>query len=545
MQPRSLAGGGPRATPSRTLRPPSGSRDFNRGAFGNCGTYYPTSIRLARDSSIRLARTRRFRHSDHYVPLRILFLLLFSALSGLAADAGSSSRPNVVFILADDLGWRDLRCYGSPWHDTPHLDRLAREGMRFTHGYAAAPICSASRAALLTGRSPARLGFEFVTKLPTAKRPAGHPLVGPPYPLNLPLGEVTLGEMLGAAGYATGFFGKWHVSEHQGGYLGWSLTHGPRQQGYAAGDQEFGLHPYSYRENPAAKTTPLPAGDYGRDVLTEKAITFLRAPRSQPFFLHLSHYFVHDPIHSRAPWLVEKYAARLPAGADPCRAEYAAMVETLDHLVGQVLRALDELKLAQNTLVVFTSDNGGNPQYAANGPLRGSKWNLYEGGLRVPWLVRWPGRVPAGATSDLPFIGTDLLPTLAAATGAPPPAGVVLDGRNVLPLWRGAGVAAVDRERPFVWHFPYYHPETGYAAALPAIGVDDFAISQTRPQSAIRSGEWKLVHFYEDDRDELYHLAADGSEQHDLAAKEPARAAALRRLLDLTLRDVGARFPTR
>jgi uncharacterized sulfatase len=474
--------------------------------------------------------------------IRYLLPLL---ILGSSAAAAAESRPNIVVILADDLGWRDLRCYGSPWHDTPHLDRLAREGVRFTQAYAAAPICSASRAALLTGRSPARLGFEFVTKLPTAKRPAGHPLMGPPYPANLPLAEITVGEVLGAAGYATGYFGKWHLSQHTGGYLGWSATHGPRQQGYAEGDQEFGSHPYSYPAKPASKATALPDGEFGRDALTEKAIAFLRARKSAPFYLHLAHYYVHDPIHSRAPWLVKKYAARLPAGADPRRAEYAAMVETLDHLVGEILRALDELGLAENTLVVFTSDNGGHPVYAANGPLRGSKWNLYEGGVRVPWIVRWPGRVPAGVTSDAPFIGTDLLPTLAAATGASVPSMVTLDGRNVLPLWRGAAPSAAERERPLVWHFPYYHPETDYAAARPSIGVDDFAVSQTRPHSAIRVGEWKLIHFYEDKRDELHHLGADVSELRDVAAQEPVRTRELRRRLDEYLSEVGARLPTR
>ncbi len=472
------------------------------------------------------------------IRLSLCLLLWVSAVA-----AAAETRPNIVFILADDLGWRDLHCYGSLWHDTPHLDRLAREGTRFTNAYAAAPICSASRAALLTGRSPARLGFEFVTKLPSAKRPSGHPLVGPPYPLNLPLSEVTLGELLGAAGYATGYFGKWHVSEHTGGYLGWSTTHGPLQQGYAVGNSDFGLHPYGYAAHPELKTSVLPDGDYGRDSLTERAVAFLREKRTAPFFLHLSHYFVHDPIHTRAPWLVQKYAARLPAGASPQRAEYGAMVETLDHLVGQLLTTLDELNLAQNTLLVFASDNGGNPQYAANGPLRGSKWNVYEGGVRVPWIVRWPGRVPAGATSEVPFIGTDLLPTLAAAAGVKPPVGVTLDGRNVLPLWRGETPTVADREQPLYWHFPYYHPETGWAKALPEIGINDFAISQTRPQSAIRAGDWILIHFYEDDHDELYHLPVDLSEQNNLAAREPERAREMRRQLDDTLRGVGARLP--
>ncbi len=459
--------------------------------------------------------------------------------------AAPAPRPNILVILADDLGWRDLRCAGSQWHDTPNLDRLATQGTRFTSGYAAAPICSASRVALLTGRSPARLGFEFVVKEPTAKPPDRHSLAPPPYPRDLPLSEITVAEMLAPAGYATAYFGKWHVSQHNQGYLNWSDTHGPLQQGYAEGNQEFGSHAYGDATRPEADKVELPAGDYGRDALTDRTIAYLRSRRgvAQPFYVHLAHYYVHTPIRTRAQWLVEKYAKRLPAGADPRRATYAAMVELFDHYTGQVLRALDELGLAENTLVVFTSDNGGHPEFAANGPRRGSKWNLYEGGLRVPWLVRWPGRVPAGATSDVPFIGTDLLPTLAAATGAVPPAGVPLDGRNVLPLWQGRGMAPAAAAREFVWHFPFYHPETGYAKARPRIGVEDFAVSQTRPQSAIRVGDWKLLHFYEGNRDELYHLSVDPSESRDLAASEPVQTRALRARLDAHLRTVGARLP--
>lgn len=474
----------------------------------------------------------------------------FAALALGAAmpmTAAPAARPNVVFILVDDLGWRDLRCDGNPWHETPHLDRLAREGTRFTQGYAAAPICSASRVALLTGRSPARLGFEFVTKEPTAKKPDAHALAGPPYPLNLPLEEVTLGEMLGAAGYTTAYFGKWHVSQHNNGYLNWSTTHGPLQQGYQVGDQDFGSHSYGDATRPASESGPLPPGDYGRDPLTEKTVAFLRAQRgsAKPFFLQLGHYYVHTPIRSRAEWLAKRYEQRLPAGADPRRAVYAAMVEILDHLVGQVLTTLDELGLAKTTLVVFTSDNGGHPEFAANGPLRGSKWNLYEAGVRVPWIVRWPGQVPAGKTSDAPFIGTDLLPTLAAATGAALPKGVVLDGRDVLNLWRGAKAGQAEQERAFTWHFPYYHPETKFAEARAEIGVDDFAVSRTYPHSAIRLGDWKLVHFYEDGRDELYHLAADPSEARNLAAQETAKARELRARLDAELRAMQARLPVK
>ena len=221
------------------------------------------------------------------------------------------------------------------------------------------------------------------------------------------------------------------------------------------------------------------------------------------------------------------------------------MVETLDHLVGRLLAALNELGLADNTLVVFTSDNGGHPAYSANGPLRGSKWNLHEGGIRVPWIVRWPGRVPAGSVSDVPFVGTDLLPTVAGATGAPPPAGVTLDGRNLWPVWRGEPAATELLTRPLLWHFPYYHPETGFAAARATIGVSDFAVSQTRPHAALRLGDWKLLHSFEDARDELYHLGRDPGEQTDLATREPARTRELRRRLDAALEEAGARRPTR
>jgi arylsulfatase A len=474
--------------------------------------------------------------------------LVFTLLAASSHVAAQTSRPNIVVILADDLGWRDLKCDGNPWHDTPNLDRLAREGTRFNSAYAAAPICSASRVALLTGRSPARLGFEFVVKEPSAKKPDEHPLALPAYPFNLPLEETTLGEVLGGAGYVTGYFGKWHVSQHNGGYLNWSTTHGPLQQGFVEGVQEFGSHSYGDAGRSAAEKSPLPPGEYGRDALTDKAVGFLRAQRgtSKPFLLFLSHYYVHTPIRSRATWLAEKYAQRLPAGSDPRRAVYAAMVEILDHHVGEVLRALDDLGMTQNTLVVFTSDNGGHPEFSANAPLRGSKWNVYEGGVRVPWIVRWPGKVPAGATSDGRFIGTDLMPTLVAAAGVPMPRGVTLDGRDVLPLWRGEVAAkAVARDRALVWHFPFYHPETGFASSKPEIGIEDFAVSQTRPQSAIRIGDWKLIHFYEGNRDELYRLTTDPSEKTDLAAKEPAKARELRQRLDAYLNETNARLPVR
>lgn len=480
--------------------------------------------------------------------LRICLVLL-AFVGARALAAGSAKRPNIVFILADDLSWHDLRTYGNAWHDTPNLDGLAAQGMRFTQAYASAPICSASRVALLTGRSPARLHFEFVTKEPGTKVES-RPMAVPEYPLNLPLEEVTLGEMLGQAGYRTGYYGKWHVSQHTGGYLGWSNTHGPFQQGFAEGDSEFGSHPYSERSPEGAKKgkgekterPPYPRGEYGADALTDNAIDFIQRRKSEPFFMVLSHYYVHTPVRSRAQWLVEKYRQRLPRDAGEGRAAFGAMVETLDHLVGRVLQALDDQGLADNTIVIFTSDNGGHPEYSANGPARGSKWNVYEGGIRVPLLVRWPGRVPANSSCLTPVVGADLFPTLAAIAGAPMDTKIPRDGVDVSPLWLGKAMA-VTRTQPLVWHFPYYHPETGYAKARDGIGVDDFAVSKTLPQTAIRAGSHKLIRFHEDGREELYHLERDPSEQTDLAKTEPKKRQELAAQLDAYLTSVSARLP--
>lgn len=473
--------------------------------------------------------------------MKTRFLLSLLGL-GLAAATPvlAAGKPNIVFILADDLGWRDLACYGSAWHETPNLDRLAREGMRFTTAYASAPICSASRASILTGKSPARLNFEFVTKEPGVPVES-RGLSTPPYPLNLPLEETTLAEVLGPAGYRTGFFGKWHVSQHNGYYLGWSTTHGPLQQGFAEGDSDFGSHSYSYKENKQIAGQPLPAGEFPADSLTDRAVGFIRAKSDQPFFLYLSQYYVHTPIRARTAWLTEKYKARLPGDADPDRAVYAGMVETLDHLVGRVLQALDEAGVADNTLVIFASDNGGHPEYSANGPLRGSKWNVYEGGLRVPFIVRWPGQVAPGTVCDTPIIGSDLMPTLSAIGGATLPAAVPQDGVDIRPLLRGGKEVA--RTQPMVWHFPYYHPEGKFEEAKPTIGINDFKTSQTRPQSAIRVGDYTLIHFYEGDRDELYHLADDLGEQRDLSAEKPKKTKKLRAQLDAYLKEAGARLP--
>lgn len=315
-------------------------------------------------------------------------LLVASLLSVGTVEVRADDRPNVLLILADDLAWADLGCYGHPWHETPHLDRLASQGMRFTDGYAPAPICSASRASILTGKSTARLGFEFVTKNAPGrqKRLPGQSLVTPPFTLNLPLEETTVAEHLRDAGYHTAFFGKWHLNAHHGGYLGWSPTHGPKQQGFQTAIEGFGSHPYSFRgkrNKPPRITEP---GRFPDDSMVGGAIGFLTEDRREPFFLMVSHFYVHTPVETRCEWLLDKYAGKAPADSPnrERRIAYGAFVETLDHYVGRLMTALDESGRAGDTLVTFTSDNGGHPEYAANGPLRGSKWNLYEGGCGLP-----------------------------------------------------------------------------------------------------------------------------------------------------------------
>lgn len=470
-----------------------------------------------------------------------LRIALTSIICLLSTGPAIARQPNIVFILADDLSWSDLGCYGNTIHDTPNLDRLASEGIRFTQGYAPAPICSASRAAILTGKFPARLNFEFVTKDNPGRQRLDVPLQSPPFTLNLPLEEITMGEALAAAGYTTGFFGKWHVNQHYQGYLGWSPTHSPLQQGFAHGSSNFGSHPYAYREHHELKNQVVPDGTFAKDTLIDNAIEFIEEQREEPYFLYLSQYFVHDPVHSRCQWLIDKYRDRLPEHAAEVRASYAAMVETLDHLVGRVLDAIERSGEEDNTLVVFMSDNGGHPNYTSNAPLRGSKWNLYEGGIRVPMIARWPEVLAPGVRDDIAVHGCDLLPTFCEVAGADTPS-PDCDGVSLLSVLKDQ-TAELERPNPMVWHFPYYHPEKRFKKSPAAIGVGDFYTSQTRPQSAMLAGDWKLIHFYEDDRVELYNLNSDLAEQIDLASQHPELAARLKQQLLQQLDDMNARIP--
>ncbi len=419
------------------------------------------------------------------------------------------NRPNIVFILVDDLGWADLGCYGSTFYETPNIDRLASNATRFTNAYAASPVCSPTRAAIMTGKHPARLR---ITDWIPGQDPQNRKLLGPQDRHHLPLQEQTLAELLKAKGYSTFFAGKWHLGGE--GYY-------PEDQGFDInkGGHEKGSPPGGYYvpyKNP--KLLDGPQGEYLTDRLTDESIQFIRAHRHAPFLMFLSFYTVHTPIQAckRFVTFFEKKAANLPAieavekehegftkqrQDDP---DYASMVHAMDENVGRVLNSLNELKLSQNTVVIFTSDNGGlatlgatRTAPTANGPLRAGKGWCYEGGIRVPLIVRVPSQ--DGATSiDTPVISHDLFATVADLVHAPI-AEDSIDGKSLLPLLRGEPW----HRRTLYWHYPHYHGSTW------------------TPGAAIRKENWKLIRFYHYDKVELYDLQNDLGERTDLSQSLP------------------------
>lgn len=441
----------------------------------------------------------------------------------VSAGLHAAPRPNIVFILADDLGWTDLRCQGSGFYDTPSIDRLAADGMRFTHAYTAGPNCQPTRAALMSGQYGPRTGVYTVgsrDRFDTSLRP----LVPVENVQRLDPAVVTVGEALRAAGYRTGYFGKWH--------LGDDAAHHPAAQGFEEALTSMSRH-FNFRTTPP---TNVPPQTYLADFLTDRAVDFIERHRAEPFFLVLAHFAVHSPYEAKAD-LIERFRGRPPAGGhgDPT---YAAMILSLDESVGRVVATLDRLNLSTNTLVLFSSDNGGVGGYEREGlgkvgitdnaPLRHGKGSLYEGGVRVPFIARWPGRVPAGAVCDTPVISVDLYPTLCALAGAPRPENQPLDGVDISPLFFGATIP----ERPLFWHFP------GYLGGGPNLW-------RTTPVGAIREGPWKLLEWFEDGRIELYHLERDPGQTRNLADAEPEVARRLRERLAAWRRDIRAPMPER
>jgi arylsulfatase A-like enzyme len=422
--------------------------------------------------------------------------------SGLQHPAAAqSSPPNIVFILADDLGVNDLGVYGRKEHRTPNLDRLAAEGLRFTTAYVASPICSPSRAAIMTGRAPARL--HLTTFIPGRANAPSQRLLHPQMRQQLPLEEVTLAERLRSLGYATAMVGKWHL-----GGVGFE----PKDQGFDV------YHPGQATTTPTG--TEAGKGEYD---LTRAAEQFIDANRDRPFFLYLAHNNPHIPFGSARPALVEANQQAF----DPA---YAATIQTLDDSVGRLLAHLDAAGLRERTIVVFTSDNGGlhmpegpHPRVTHNTPFRAGKGYLYEGGLRVPLIVRGPGLANRRIVAA-PFINTDWLPTLLELAGVRPEQGAGIDGLSQARLLR-SGKAS--RLRPLYWHIPHYTNQG------------------SRPAGAIRDGKWKLVEHYDDERAELFDLDADSGEGRDLSTSEPARTRDLLRRLREWRRSVDAQENTR
>lgn len=484
----------------------------------------------------RVLLMSRYVNFVSYAGRFIVFFAMIAASQRLSAE---SRLPNVLLLCVDDLGWRDVGYAGQQNYRTPHIDRIAREGMRFEQAHAAAPICSASRAALLSGRSPARLHYEFVPKN-TSGRPQDQRLLqAPDYPTELESGLPTVASILRDAGYDTAFFGKWHLNRHHKTYLGWLPGHGPESFGFSRCIDRFGSHPYGYE----GRTPTTVHGDaFPQDSLIAEAVDFLAQPRTKPFLLWMSFYQVHDPFHSPCVDRVAWHQSRLKEGPTLKRAHYAAMVETLDDQVGCLLKALEAKGLSDQTIVILTSDNGGHPEVSSLAPLRGGKWNLYQGGIRVPLAIRWPGMVKAGATCHAPVIGMDLAATILEAANLP--ADRVLDGKSLMPCLRG-NTDESWFSRPLYWHFPYYHPEERFEQAKATIGVNDYVISRSYPHAALRIGNEKLLYFFESERVELYDLSRDPSEAKDLSVSQKEKTSSMLRLLLSKLSEVNARMPKR
>jgi len=457
------------------------------------------------------------------------------------SPAKRQSPPNVLVIVVDDLGWTDLGCYGSGFYETPSLDKFAQSAVRFTNAYSTCPVCSPTRVSIMTGRYPQRNGLTDYAGAPQPQNwKRNTPLLPAPYRLELALEETTLAEIFRQAGYATCFAGKWHLGGE---------PYYPQQQGFDVniggcewGHPRGGKHFFSPYANPSMSDGP--DGEYLPERLASETVNFITSHRDKPFLAVLSFYEVHTPLMT-TPKLKEKYQTKKQSirFAGPLfvdrdgrkvrqvqeHAVYAGMVEAMDSATGRVLDTLDELGLAENTLVVFTSDNGGlstsEGHPTSNLPLRAGKGWMYEGGIRVPMIVRAPGKkYSSGSENDTPVNSNDIFPTATEYAGLNAPSSNPLDGTSLLPAMSGEKAGA---DRPLFWHYPHYGNQGG------------------SPSAAVRRGNWKLIHFFEDDHRAMYNLADDIGEDNDVAGKHPEILQEMRTLLDQWSQDVGAKFPTR
>ena len=484
-----------------------------------------------------MARPGRFSR-----PLSRRMFLKTVVAAGVAAALGTPRRMpgaqakplNFILILVDDLGWTDLACFGSRYYETPNLDKLCSQGMKFTNAYAACAVCSPTRAAVQTGRYPARLGitdwirarFQGGKMPPDKKNPSGYARAGrgakvlcPRNALWMESEEVTIAEALKPAGYVSCHIGKWHLGMDD---------HYPDKQGYDfnRGGCDYGQPPSyfdPYTNNrlkqgiPTLK--PRRTGEYLTDREGDEAVKFITARKDKPFFLHLAHYAVHTPIQAKKD-LIAKYKARKPTNQK--NPTYAAMVESVDDATGRIMKCLDDLGIAGRTVIIFTGDNGGLLGPTHNAPLRAGKGWPYEGGIRVPLIVRWPGAVKAGGVCDVPVTSVDYLPTIWEASGVKVLRDREMDGESIVPLLKQTGKL---KRKAIFWHFPHYR-----GRGIP-------------PYSIIREGEWKLIKRYDGKQYELFNLKDDLSEKTDLAGKMPDKVKELDRRLAAWLQHVGARMP--
>jgi arylsulfatase A-like enzyme len=459
-------------------------------------------------------------------------LLLISALACNEHAKESGPPPNFVFILVDDLGWADVTCnYPESFYETPNIDRLAQKGIRFTRAYSANPVCSPTRAAIMTGKHPNRVGItDFIPGHPSPNRP----LLDPDIEHELKLEEITLAEKLKERDYRTCFIGKWHLGDK--GFF-------PEDQGFDIniGGHHKGSPPggyYSPYNNP--KLTDGPEGEYLTDRLTDEGIRFIQQEDQKPFFLFLAFYTVHTPIQASKRHLAKYQEKRSGLGIDevPHKAEgegwtkliqedadYASMVAAMDENVGRLLTALEENSLDRNTWIIFTSDNGGLSTLerknapTANRPLRAGKGWCYEGGIRVPLIISGPGISEPGKTSGYPVVSMDFFTTMLNVAGIEHQSG---DGENLLPVITENRLPSRDE---LFWHFPHYHG------------------SSWKPGSALRKGDWKIVVHYENNHTELFNLTDDPGETTDLSLRMPDKMMELKKILEKKLAETGAKFP--
>jgi arylsulfatase A len=443
----------------------------------------------------------------------LLIILLGFVEIGSAAEI---PKLNVILILADDFGWKDLGCYGSDLYQSPNIDKLARDGMRFTQAYSACTVCSPTRAAIMTGKYPARL---HITDWIPGQMPQNSKLLVPDWTKYLPLEEKTIADAFHNGGYSTVSIGKWHL----GGEPYFPDKHGFdfNIAGTAASQPTTYFAPYNIATLPDG-----PKGEYLTDRLGEEVVKFIEQRKDRPFFVYFPEFAVHLPFQAKQE-LVEKYRAQKHPGQMHTNEVYAAMIESMDDTVGRIRNKLDELKLADHTLIIFASDNGGRVPSTSNLPLRVGKGSCYEGGTRVPLIVYWPGVTKPGSVSDAPVISMDLYPTLLEIADVKDVPNKSVDGLSLVPLLRQTG--KLQRDALF-WHYPHYQ---------------HYQLGGTTPYSAIHAGDFKLIEFHNDMRIELYNLREDIGEKHDLAKEMPTKVEELRNRLHSWRKDVGAQMPTR